>query len=104
MPATVTLVYRAKPGLVPLAAFVTLFGAVPFDQGELDILGMSISTDVTVAGTNEAVRTIALTVLPFGESLYPTPDDKKSATRGIYCQTLSARTPALIAADEPVVT
>lgn len=102
--AQVTLAYTAKPGIPALLARVTAkMGSARIFFGELDLLGMSVASDVTVQGVDSATRTIVLNVLATGEQQFPTVDEKRSATVGLYSGTLSALIPGCVASALPVV-
>lgn len=103
--ATVTLVYRVSAGLQNPVAFATLVGDVPLFDGELDLLGLDVVSDDTIAipADRVAVRTIVLETNEQGDSLWRTEEQLKLATRQLYTTELQLRIPGTSTADEPIV-
>ncbi len=83
---------------------IDVYELPPPGQGILDILGMTIVSDVTAVFGGALKRTITLQTTAVGDQLYPTADAVKNATRNIFRDALGQRTPALVLALEPVVT
>lgn len=107
---TVVLDYLFDLGVQNPVAYVAKVQAIdvyekpPPGQGVLDILGMTIVSDVAAIIGIELHRTITLKTTAAGDQLYPTANAIKAATRGIFTGALALRTPAVVTAVEPVVT
>lgn len=89
--------------LVAKVAAIDVYEKPPPGHGVLDILGMTIVSDVTAVVVGSLRRTITLRTTAQGDSFYPTADAIKNATRNIFRDALSLRTPAVVTALEPVV-
>lgn len=105
--ATVTIAYTVPQGLRTITDLVSLLSAItllPTGGGELELLGMTKQSDVTVGGATDATRTIVLNVEPDGEVRFPSDDDKKDATRSLLGGQIALQMPAQnITSAEPVV-
>lgn len=106
--ATVTLRYLVRVGLQRAEALLSRVSAVVLNTGELDLLGMTITSDTTVlvADTNCEVlaRTVVLETTAQGDALFPTPDMLQDATRSLWRARLNLLIPGIVTAEEPVVT
>lgn len=102
--ALVTLVYNLNADVQILSNKLLVRAAdINFDQGVLTILGMKVVQDDTVLENGAIKKTIVLETLPAGDSTYKTPEQLKDATRNIFRDVFALRMPALVTAEEPVV-
>jgi hypothetical protein len=101
--ALVTLVYRLDVGLQRTNAVLAKAADVLFNQGLFNLLGMDLVGDDTIWDSGNIKRTITLQTLPVGDSLWPTATDLKNVTRNIFKQAFEFQLPAIVTADEPVV-
>lgn len=111
MSFTATLVYVIDTGFQSAANYVVavqsinLFEPPPPGQGLLTMLGMDLTSDVTVqSGPNSVTRTVVLTTNAQGDEMYADADAVKAATRNLFKAALNLRLPGRVAAAEPVVT
>lgn len=102
--ATVTLQYDVDAGNAPGSVMLAKVSAVDLFRGELDLLGMSLNSDNTIAVGSTIRRTIVLNVDAQGQSLFPTDAAKKDATRNLYRSALNLGAAVRVTAAEPVVT
>lgn len=101
--ATVTLEYAISAGVHPLASLVTKVAGVPLFRGELDLIGMTVSSDDTVINGSEVKRTIVLETTDEGDENFPTAEALTYATKGLYGQSLALCVPAQVTEEAPVV-
>jgi hypothetical protein len=103
---TIVLGYSVSLGLQSATpARVAAVGAAPIFDGELDMLGMQVTSDVSSAfGTAAVRRIITLQTTPDGDARFPTPQSCAYATQNLYKDSLSAKVKALVLADAPFVT
>lgn len=102
--AVVTLKYTIEQtGVQTLAKIKTKMENAPIFQGELAMLGMTVATDSTAIAASKVTRSIVLQTTTLGDSLFPTAQKLKDATRGLYKLALSGYVPASVKADEPLV-
>lgn len=101
--ATVTLNYAIAAGVHPLPSLVTKVQGVNLFRGELDMLGMTVSSDDTAISGSEVVRTIVLATTPEGDVNFPSIEALTYATKKLYAQSLALGVPATVVAADPVV-
>lgn len=104
--ATITLDYFVEPGLMPLAAagVAKVQNALMNQSGELDLLGMSISSDVASVVGTQIRRRVVLATNADGDARFPTSQDLIDATTNLWTSTLSKSIPGVVSAAAPVVT
>lgn len=100
--ATITLVYRIDVGNQSPAALFATVRDVDVDPN-LEMLSMTKTSDLTIVAPPGLVRTIELTTNPTSDAMFPTDENKIAATRGMCTNVLAAQVPAIVTADEPVV-
>jgi hypothetical protein len=100
--ATVTLVYRIRVGNQDPAALLARAEAVEVDP-IFEPLSMAKVSDVTAVVAPGLTRTIELETDAESDAMFPTDENKIAATRGLCTGVLSMQLPALVTADEPVV-
>lgn len=106
--ARITLKYDLNVG--SQSAFATKLldraKSIDVDQGSLDYIGMSIVDDQTAPdlhAKNKIIRVITLATNALGDSIWQNADQLKYATRNIFKEIFEQRMPALVTAEEPVV-
>lgn len=103
--ATVTLRYDVNVGRQNLGLMVAKVAAVPLlADGTLDILGMSVTSDVSAVSGSVVRRTIALFVQTAGLARFPTDASKIYATKKLCKSELALKLAASVQAATPVVT
>lgn len=104
--ATITLDYLVEPGLMGLgaSAVTKVQNAAMIASGELDILGMSVSSDVASVVGSQIRRRVVLATNALGDELYPTPQALIDATTNFWTKSLSSSIPATVSAATPVIT
>jgi hypothetical protein len=104
--ATITLDYLVEPGLMGLgaAAVAKVQNAAMIADGELDILGMVVASDVASVVGSQIRRRVVLTTTALGDGLYPTSQALIDATTNFWTKSLSASIPATVSAATPVIT
>jgi hypothetical protein len=100
----VTLSYHVSVGLQLAANLLAKVQAIVLNTGELDLLGMSIVSDVTAVEDCDIVRTVVLETNAQGDELFPSVDALQDATRQLWRSRLNLLVPGIVTADEPVVT
>lgn len=103
--AQITLVYLLNVGIQNSASPTLLARAadIDFNQGTLDMLGMDIVGNETVAEPPSIKRTIVLQTNSLGDSLWRSIDALKYATRNLFQDVFALRMPAFVTAEEPIV-
>lgn len=99
----VKLVYRMDVGVQNLDPLVTRAENIDFNQGTLDYIGLDVVSSLTQPEGGKIVRTIVLKTNAQGDTIWKTPDELKYGTRKIFKQIFEQRMPALVTAEEPVV-
>jgi hypothetical protein len=102
--ATITLDYFIIPTSVPVARLLARAALADLFQGELDLLGFSLTSYATsiVAG---AVRArVILATNAVSDSRFPTNASRTYATRNLYRARLANEIPAAIQAFPPAIT
>jgi hypothetical protein len=107
----VTLRYSVSLGLQAAANLLAKVQSVVLNTGELDLLGMTVSSDVSAVVTDPDCdplpfiqRTVVLETNAQGDELFPTADALMDATRQLWRSRLNLLVPGIVTADEPVVT
>jgi hypothetical protein len=101
--STITLVYDVNVGVQSPAAMVALVAAIALPRGELDLIGASITGDVTAVNGALVRRTVTLTTNAQGNANFPTDAEKIAATRDLYRGQLEIGFPGQVTAAVPVV-
>jgi hypothetical protein len=101
--ATVTLSYQISAGVHPLVSLQTKVAGVPLLRGELDLIGMFLSSDDTTIDGSEINRTVVLETTAEGDTNFPDETALSFATKLLYRQTLALGVPATVVAADPVV-
>ena len=105
--AQVKLVYLIDVGSRDPNELVTKVSNVEYNGGTVEALGFDfVGTVTTVVALPEGARIrqeITLETNAQGDSMWPTPEDIKSATRNVFNQSYELGVPALVTAEEPVV-
>jgi len=77
--------------------------AVQLFEGELDLLGYNVVSDVTLLEGSDVVRRITLETTPESDSRFPSSASQVYSTRNLYTLALANKTPARFQADSPVI-
>jgi hypothetical protein len=98
-----TLSYEIRIGLQDATAAALRVRAIQLDLGELDLLGLAVVSDTTIAsGPHTVERSVELETLP-GSPLV-TADELIQATRSLLRGRLNLLSPGWVVAAEPVIT
>jgi len=105
--AQVKLVYIIDVGSQDPSNFLAKVSNVRYNDGTVEALGFDFVGDVTTVVTlpeGDRIRhEITLETNAQGDTMWPTAEEIKNATRNIFNQSYELGVPALVAAEEPVV-
>jgi len=101
----VTLVYRLDVGSQNpnSTKLITRAENIDFNQGTLDYIGLDFVDSLTQTDAGKIKRTINLKTNDLGDSIWQNAEQLKYGTRNIFKQIFELRMPALVTAEEPVV-
>lgn len=99
----VTLVYLIDVGVQNPLAFGSRVQAVKFDQGALAMLGMDFIGFNFGVAAGKIEWTIRLKTNALGDTLWQDDAALKYATRNLFQDSYALQLPALVTAEEPVV-
>lgn len=100
----IELTYTGSASAAQSAAALTqALDAPVVAEGELELLGMSVDSDVSLIFDGRPRRIITLLVGANGELNFPTDDEKRYATRNLYKQALATKALLRMSAEEPAV-
>lgn len=103
--ASITLDYFTLPAYqIPTALLVTRMAAPALDQGELDLLGYTIDSDVTAYQLDGTIRRrVVLGTTADSDALFPTDAERIYSTKGLFRDVISQGMPGFVTQSDPVV-
>lgn len=102
--AQVKLVYVIDVGSQDPNNLIAKVSNVEYNDGTVEALGFDfVGTVTNVVPPNKIRQEITIQTNAQGDSMWPTADEIKNATRNLFNQSYELGVPALVTAEEPVV-